>query len=136
MTTATQTKISYDEFLEWTGEDQNVEWVNGEVVAMIPVSNRHEDVSGFLKPLLRHFVEAHHLGVIRGEPFQLKTAPNLPGRSPDMFFVANANLPRIKKTFLDGPPIWLSRSSALKAGRGTGAISFTSMNRAAFSNTG
>lgn len=98
-----QAKLSYEEFLEWTGEDQHLEWVNGEVVPMSPVSDRHEDVSGFLKPLLRFFVEAYQLGVIRGEPFQMKTAPTLPGRSPDMFFVATEHLSRLKKTYLEGP---------------------------------
>ena len=42
MVTATQTKISYEEFLEWTSEDQHVEWVEGEVFPMSPISDRHQ----------------------------------------------------------------------------------------------
>jgi len=101
--TDTQAKISYEEFLELDGEDQHVEWVDGEVIPMSPVSERHEDVSGFLKPLLRHFVEAHNLGVVRGEPLQMKPALHFPGRAPDIFFVATAHLDRLKKTYLEGP---------------------------------
>lgn len=37
------------------------------------------------------------------EPYQMKTGPDLPGRSPDILFVASENLSRLKKTFLDGP---------------------------------
>ncbi|MGI4787738.1 MAG: Uma2 family endonuclease [Janthinobacterium lividum] len=99
----TQVKISYEEFLEQTYESQHVEWVDGEVIEMSPISDRHEDVSGFLKPLLRLFVEAHHLGIIRGEPFQMKPALSLPGRAPDFFFIATAHLDRLRNTYLEGP---------------------------------
>ena len=100
----TQAKISYEEFLEWTDEDQHVEWVDGEVIDMSPISNRHEDVAGFLNcSLLRHYVEAHQLGIIRGEPYQMKPALHLPGRAPDFFFVATAHLDRLRSTYLEGP---------------------------------
>ena len=71
MTAATQTQISYEQFLELTDEDQHVEWVKGEVVAMSPVSNRHQDVAGFLLSLLRFYVEARQLGQVRSEPYQM-----------------------------------------------------------------
>ena len=107
MITATQTKpatkISYEEFLERTDDNPHVEWVSGEIIEMNPISDRHEDLSGFLKPLLRHFVEAHQLGIIRGEPFQMKPALSLPGRAPDFFFVATAHLDRMRSTYLEGP---------------------------------
>ena len=107
MTTLIQTKpatkITYEEFPNWDGENQHVEWVDGEIVEMSPISDRHEDLSGFLKPLLRLFVEAHQLGIIRGEPFQMKPALSLPGRAPDFFFIANAHLDRLRNTYLEGP---------------------------------
>ncbi len=103
MATATQTKMSYEEFLERPGEDPHVEWVAGEVVPMSPVSNRHQDVSGFLLSLLRFYAEARHLGEVRSEPYQMKPGPTLPGRAPDIFFVADAHLSWMKKTYLDGP---------------------------------
>ncbi len=98
-----RTKISYEEFLERTDDNPHVEWVNGEVIEMSPISERHEDLSGFLKPLLRLYVEAHQLGIIRGEPFQMKPALSLPGRAPDFFFVATAHLDRLRSTYLEGP---------------------------------
>lgn len=103
MAVATQTKISYEEFLELPSEDQHVEWVEGEVVSMSPVSNQHQNIAGFLAALLPFYAEVKKLGEVRSEPYQMKPAHALPGRSPDIFFVADAHLDRLKKTFLEGP---------------------------------
>ena len=103
MATATQTKISYEDFLEWMGEDQHVEWVDGEVVSMSPISDRHQQIGAYLLTLIQFYVNIRRLGEVRYEPFQMRTGPNLPGRSPDILFVADPNRTRLKKTFLDGP---------------------------------
>lgn len=103
MTAATQTRISYEEFLEWSGEDQHVEWVEGEVVAMSPISDRHQQIGAYLLTLIQLYANMRRLGEVRYEPFQMKAGPDLPGRSPDILFVAEANRARLKKTYLDGP---------------------------------
>ncbi len=107
MTTLTQTKpatkLSYEEFLEWLNEERHAEWVDGEIVEMSPVSNRHQDVVGFLAALLRVYAEARQLGEVRGEPYHMKPALSLPGRAPDIFFVATAHLDRLRSTYLEGP---------------------------------
>ena len=103
MQTQRATKISYGEFLERIDENPHVEWVDGEIIEMSPIFERHEDLSGFLKPLVRHFAEAYNLGIVRGEPFQMKPALSLPGRAPDFFFVATAHLDRLRSTYLEGP---------------------------------
>jgi Uma2 family endonuclease len=96
-------KMTYEEFLEWAGEERYAEWVDGEVIYMRPVSDKHQFVSGFLLSLIRFFVETENLGVLLFDPFQMKTAPHLNGRAPDILFVANENLARIKKNYLEGP---------------------------------
>lgn len=96
-------KLTYEEFLEWLDEDIRAEWVDGEVILMSPISGDHQDLGLFLLPLVKIFVEARQLGVVRYEPFQMKTGPDLPGRSPDLLFVANANLSRLKSSVLEGP---------------------------------
>jgi Uma2 family endonuclease len=96
-------RMSYEEFLEWSHENNHVEWVNGEVVAMPPISDEHQGVGVFLLRIIGDYVEELNLGAMRYEPFQMKTGPNLPGRSPDILFVAKENLARLKKTFLEGP---------------------------------
>ncbi|HEY2588426.1 MAG TPA: Uma2 family endonuclease, partial [Tepidisphaeraceae bacterium] len=96
-------QTSYAEFLESDFGDAAVEWVNGEVVTMAPVSDEHSDLQIFLVKILGSFIDAHDLGKLRGEPFQMKTGPNLPGRSPDVLFVARRNLSRLKSNHLQGP---------------------------------
>ncbi len=93
-------KMTYDEFLEWCDEDTLAEWVDGEVVMTSPASNRHQDISGFLESVLRSFVETRQMGIVRSAPFQMKLQH---GREPDLLFVAQEHLGRLKETYLDGP---------------------------------
>lgn len=95
-------KITYEEFLK-SAEGTWAEWIDGEVIQMAPASNQHQNLASFLTALLRHFAEAHRLGVVRPAPFQMKTGPNLPGREPDILFIANQHLNRLKSTHLEGP---------------------------------
>jgi len=99
----TPRRISYEEFLNLPHENEHVEWVNGEVVDMPPISDEHQEVALFLLRLLTEFVEIRRLGKVRYEPFQMKTAIDLPGRAPDILFVSNANLQRVKKLHVEGP---------------------------------
>jgi Uma2 family endonuclease len=94
--------MTYAEFLNWPGANHHVEWVNGRMVFMSPVTEPHENIRGFLNSLIKIFAEAHHRGRVYSEPFQMKTGPDLPGRAPDVFFVANENLSRVKRLNLEG----------------------------------
>ena len=96
-------KLTYEEFLAWNGPDRRIEWVRGEVSVLSPVSDRHADLVGFLSALIRHFVEAHDLGIVRSDLFQIKTAPDLPGRIPDVLFLAREHLTRLRRNHLAGP---------------------------------
>jgi Uma2 family endonuclease len=97
----TRQLMTYEEFLAWADEDTLAEWVDGEVVMYSPASERHQDISGFLESVLRSFVEVRQLGIVRGAPFQMKLAQS--GREPDLLFVAQTNLERLKENYLDGP---------------------------------
>jgi Uma2 family endonuclease len=68
-----------------------------------PASDQHQDLSDFLTSVLRIYVESHGLGWVRSAPFQMKTGPDLPGREPDLLFVAREHLERLQETYLDGP---------------------------------
>lgn len=100
---ATRRRMSYEEFLQWDGENQHVEWVDGEVVFMSPVSREHSDVGLFLAQLFSTYAEAKCGGKVLQDPFQMKTGPDLPGRAPDIQFIAQKNLPRVKRLYTDGP---------------------------------
>lgn len=94
-------RLSYDEFLAWADEDTLAEWVEGGVIMTSPASSLHQDVADFLTSVLRIFVEAFGLGVVRSGPFQMKLATS--GREPDLLFVATSHLDRLRPTYLDGP---------------------------------
>lgn len=96
-------KMTYEEFLAWADEDTWAEWVDGEVIRLMSASETHQDLADFFTALLRHFAEAHQSGVVRSAPFQMKTGPSLPGREPDILFVAREHLNRLKQVYLDGP---------------------------------
>jgi Uma2 family endonuclease len=101
---ATASRITYEEFLRWDGENQHVEWVDGEVIEMSPVSKFHVFIVRFLVNLFQHFIEAKDRGgEICFDPFQMKTGPDLPGRAPDLLYVAPEHLHRLHRTWLEGP---------------------------------
>lgn len=96
-------KLTYEEFLEWCDEDIWAEWVDGEVIVLTPASTRHQLIKKFLVGILDAYVQQHDLGAVLDAPFQMKTGPDLPGREPDVLFVAKEHLDRLKETHLDGP---------------------------------
>jgi Uma2 family endonuclease len=95
--------MTYERFLSTDFENPKVEWINRRVLEISPSHDRHQQVGTFLITLLETFVDERKLGVVRYESFQMKTGPDLPGRSPDILFVSNAHKERLKKTFVDGP---------------------------------
>jgi Uma2 family endonuclease len=95
--------MTYEEYLEWLDDKTHAEWVGGWVVPMSPINGLHDQLFAFLRALMRLLLEAHPVGVDRGDPFQMKTAPDLPGRAPDLVFVANEHLSRLHRTVLEGP---------------------------------
>jgi len=95
--------ISYEQFLAWADEDTYAEWVDGKVVFMSPVPREHSLVKQFLMKVIGYYVETHQLGEIHDDPFQMKTGAELPGRAPDIIFITNENLGRLRKNYLEGP---------------------------------
>ena len=94
---------SFEEFIAWVDEDVSAEYVAGEVDFMSPVSLAHQDLSVFLTTCLNFFVQHHGLGKLLIAPFKIKLDEKY-GPEPDLAFVALPNLPRIQKSYVDGPP--------------------------------
>jgi len=96
-------KITYGEFLRQY-DGQYAEYVDGEVIKPMSVTQRHDDLARFLQALLRFFVEERKLGKIHGEPYQMKMLIDgkIKGREPDIFFVKTENFDRIGEQFFDG----------------------------------
>lgn len=93
-------RMTYEEFLDWAGEDTLAEWVDGEVVFMSPAGNAHQDIADFLTSTLCIYVEHGHLGIVRSAPFQMKLDR---GREPDLLFVAEEHKDRLTPGYLAGP---------------------------------
>ena len=96
-------KMTFAEFLRWCDEDTWAEWEEGEVIVLTPASKRHQQLADFLTKVLGTFVEAQGLGLLISAPFLMKTGPELPGREPDLLFIAQEHLERLKDAYLDGP---------------------------------
>ena len=96
-------RMTYQQFLRRDSDHAHYEWVDGRAVEMSPVTAEHDDVSGFLIVLLMLHTEAHDAGTIRHRPFQMKTGTRLPGRAPDVLYVAKKNVKRLKRLYVDGP---------------------------------
>jgi Uma2 family endonuclease len=95
--------LTYEQFLEWADDDVHAEWVAGRVELMSPRNIQEERLLRFLRWLFQSFLLRHLLGEYFGNPVQMKPGPNLPGRAPDLFFVANEHLDRLRPSFLEGP---------------------------------
>lgn len=95
--------MTYEEFLKWVDEETHAEWADGKVVFMSPVTDYHEQLVGWLKSLLHLYADITDGGEVFGDPFQMKTGADLPGRAPDVVFVAREHLHWVTRFFLDGP---------------------------------
>lgn len=119
-------KISYEEFLE-VYDGIHAEWVDGEVEVGSPVSTEHSDDSGFLESLIRIYVEAHDLGKVLSAPVSMRIQRESRGREPDLMFISNKNLDRIKPSYIDGPTdlaIEIISSESIARDRGTKFIEY------------
>ncbi|MBN1287473.1 MAG: Uma2 family endonuclease [Anaerolineae bacterium] len=98
-------RMTYEEFLEWADEDTRAEWVDGEVIMYTaPVGGRHQKLIHFLLHLLDAYLAERPVGEVYSGPYPVKLGPDLPGREPDIIFVAAEHMDRYKETHLDGPP--------------------------------
>jgi Uma2 family endonuclease len=93
---------TFEEYLEWLDEDTHAEWVEGQVVLMSPVGIEHQYVFCFLVGLLTEYAHQHRLGEVACDPFQMRLAPRTV-RAPDLLFIAQEHLDRVRPTYLEGP---------------------------------
>ena len=96
-------QMSYEEFLDWCDEDTLAEWVDGQVIMTSPASYRHQEIVDFFVQTLGIYVQQQQLGRIISAPFQMKLSVSRSGREPDVLFISQEHLDRLKGTYLDGP---------------------------------
>lgn len=94
--------MTYEEFLSWATSDIHAEWVEGKVLLMSPAATRHQDIVVFLITFLNLYVRRRNLGRIMTAPFQMRLHYPPRGREPDILYIAQSNLGRIRTQYLDG----------------------------------
>lgn len=96
-------KMTYEEFLrEYDG--QYAEYVDGEILSNMSVTDKHDFLTNFLATILTFYISTKELGRICREPYQMKMTfgNKTKGREPDIFFVATENFDRIKEQYFEG----------------------------------
>lgn len=96
-------RMSERDFVDWSFNRFNAEWVDGEVILMAPANEEHESLDEWLGRLLGDFIEQRELGVLLRNMF-VRFPRRRRRRIPDLMFIAQANRSRIRPTFIDGPP--------------------------------
>lgn len=97
-------RMTEREFVEWSLHRVDAEWVDGEVVLVSPENDWDNDLRVWLSMLLGMYVEAREAGVVRNDMFVRIPPPRRRRRVPDVFFVSNERLDRVRPTFIEGGP--------------------------------
>jgi Uma2 family endonuclease len=94
--------ISYDDFMN--GYDgMHVEWVNGVVIQMPSIDERHDALVRFFEFLFSIYLELTGGGRILGDPMLMKL-PNVPSsRAPDVQVLLPDRVQQLKKNQVIGP---------------------------------
>ena len=95
--------ISFEQFLDMTGEDDELELVNGVLVERMSVSTPHEQRFGWLHFVLSGYVEQRGLGRVFGSRTAVKIHP-FGARLPDILFVRADRISIIGEQALYGAP--------------------------------
>jgi Uma2 family endonuclease len=82
---------------------RHVEWVNGVVIAMSPVSVPYKRLDKFLVKLFEALMEITTGGEVLGDPVVMKALPDLLGRQPDIMVILPDRFHQIQTNQVAGP---------------------------------
>lgn len=100
--TLASSTMTYEEFIEWAGEDVRAEWVNGKVVELMPPTSRHQALSIWLSSVLYFFVRKQRLGTVFAAPYEMKLSAIPSSRQPDILVSLTSSAGRIGEKRLNG----------------------------------
>lgn len=95
--------MTFDQFVDLFGEDDDVELIDGVVVRRMAARHRHEDVFGWLYFLLRGYVATGDLGIVLGSRTAVQITEHR-GRLPDILFVRKARASIVQEKGIYGAP--------------------------------
>ena len=95
--------MSYDEYIAWceSAEGNRGEWVDGEVIVFMTMSDRHQRISTFLIALLTNYLSLRRMGRLFSQTFELRGREGA-AREPDILVVLNEHLDRLETVRLRG----------------------------------
>ena len=99
-----KTPLTYEQFLQMKDEDTHAEWVNGEVIVLMPPKRYHQEVLRFLAYLLEEYLQRHPVGEFLFASFELYLPRSNASREPDLFVVRNENLQHLEADRFTGAP--------------------------------
>ena len=76
----TRYQAYYQEYLHTASDSRLTEWVNDEIIAYLPPTLKHQEISEFLSNIISSFVTTFQLGMMLHAPFESpKVAKLSPG---------------------------------------------------------
>ena len=95
--------MTFEEFLNWSNEDNRAEWVEGRVEILMPASIQHQLLKGFLFFVLKLFLQGKDLGLVLDAPTLMRLPIRPSGRDPDLLFIGKSKLDQVRQNYIDGP---------------------------------
>jgi Uma2 family endonuclease len=95
--------MTWEEFLEWSPDEGQSEWVDGKGIAYVSNSTLHGDRVGFLTDLLRVYVRVFKVGVVYSENILLRLPTRPSGRMPDVMVVSRD---RVRDRWVEGTALF------------------------------
>ncbi len=97
--------MTWEEFLAWSPDEGQSEWVDGEGIAYVSNSTRHAAIMLFLTELVGRYVRMLDLGRLFVDGVLLRLPERPSGRMPDLFVIAKSDLDRVQHQWVDGPAL-------------------------------
>ncbi len=96
------TNITVDKYMARYAES-HCEWVQGTVIKMSPVHDKHDELTGFLRALFAAYFELKPIGKVRQDPFVLQLPSIEVARQPDLQVILDDNPHEYTPTAMIGP---------------------------------
>jgi len=97
-------RMSYEEFLKWAGEDTYAEWVDGEVILLMPPKEPHQTIVGLLYFLLQSLASLREQSKVIIAPFEVFLPSRPSSREPDIIVITGERLQNLSEERFTGGP--------------------------------
>lgn len=96
-------RMTEQEYLDWADESGRTEWVAGEVIWKVPISDLHDLLQAAIRSSLEALVRRRGLGHVRGEKWAMRLPQRPSWREADIVFIAKDTTSELTHNKLVGP---------------------------------